>query len=149
MKVLVRRAQKGSADCFIRLMEENKQTLMRVAYGFFQNEEDVADAVAQTVADAYEHIRELKKPEYFKTWLVRILINNCNRMYNENRKTTGLENFPEIAQESYDRVIFQLYYGENFTAKEIGELLGKKESTVKSRLHRGKEKLREKMKLIC
>ncbi len=48
-----------------------------------------------------------------------------------------------------DRVIFQLYYGENFTAKEIGELLGKKESTVKSRLHRGKEKLREKMKLIC
>ena len=58
-----RRAQKGSADCFIRLMEENKQTLMRVAYGFFQNEEDVADAVAQTVADAYEHIRELKKPE--------------------------------------------------------------------------------------
>ena len=87
-------------------------------------------------------------------------------MYNENRKTTGLENFPDIAQESYemagvefadmisslpeeDRVIFQLYYGENFTAKEIGELLGKKESTVKSRLHRGKEKLREKMKLIC
>ncbi len=60
MRVLVRRAQKGSADCFIRLMEENKQTLMRVAYGFFQNEEDVADAVAQTVADAYEHIRELK-----------------------------------------------------------------------------------------
>lgn len=97
MKVLVRRAQKGSADCFIRLMEENKQTLMRVAYGFFQNEEDVADAVAETVADAYEHIRELKKPEYFKTWLVRILINNCNRIYNENRKTTGLENFPEIA----------------------------------------------------
>lgn len=166
MKVLERRAQKGSADCFIRLMEENKKTLMRVAYGFFQNEEDVADAVAETVADAYEHIRELKKPEYFKTWLVRILINNCNRIYNENRKTTGLENFPEIAQESCemagvefqemisslpqeDRGIFQLYYGENFTTKEIGELLGKKESTVKSRLHRGKEKLREKMKLIC
>lgn len=48
-----------------------------------------------------------------------------------------------------DRGIFQLYYGENFTTKEIGELLGKKESTVKSRLHRGKEKLRAQMKLIC
>ncbi len=166
MKVLVRRAQRGSADSFIRLIEKNKQTLMRVAYGFFQNEEDVADAVAETVADAYEHIRELKNPEYFKTWLVRILINNCNRMYNENRNRTGLDSIPEIAQESYemagvefadmisslseeDRVIFQLFYGENFTTKEISELLYKKESTVKSRLHRGKEKLRTQMKLIC
>lgn len=48
-----------------------------------------------------------------------------------------------------DRVIFQLFYGENFTTKEISELLYKKESTVKSRLHRGKEKLRTQMKLIC
>lgn len=166
MNVLVRRAQRGNADSFIRLIEENKQTLMRVAYGFFQSEEDVADAVAETVADAYEHIRELKKPEYFKTWLVKILINNCSRLYNQNRKSTGLECLPEIAVESSDmadvefaemigslpeedRAIFQLYYGENFTTREIAEVLHKKESTVKSRLHRGREKLRTQMRLIC
>lgn len=166
MNVLVKRAQRGNADSFIRLIEENKQTLMRVAYGFFQSEEDVADAVAETIADAYEHIRELKKPEYFKTWLVKILINNCSRLYNQNRKSTGLESLPEIAVESSDmadvefaemigslpeedRAIFQLYYGENFTTREIAEVLHKKESTVKSRLHRGREKLRTQMRLIC
>ena len=166
LNVLVKRAQHGNADSFIRLIEENKQTLMRVAYGFFHNEEDVADAIQETIADAYEHIRELKKPEYFKTWLVKILINNCNRLYNQNRKSTGVESLPEIAAESSDmadvefaemigalpeedRTIFQLYYGENFTTKEIAEVLHKKESTVKSRLHRGKEKIRSQMRLIC
>ncbi|MCM1256939.1 MAG: sigma-70 family RNA polymerase sigma factor [Roseburia sp.] len=166
MKALVRRAQRGNADSFIRLIEENKQTLMRVAYGFFQNEEDVADAMQETIADAYEHLGELKKPEYFKTWLTKILINNCSRIYNQNRRTAGIDQIPEegvmssgIADVEFqemiaslpreDRAIFQLYYGENFTTREIAQMLQKKESTVKSRLHRGKEKLRSQIKLIC
>ena len=140
-------------------MEENKQTLMRVAYGFFQNEEDVADAVAQTVADAYEHIRELKKPEYFKTWLVRILINRCTKQYRINQHKAYLDDYTEEAQcdagkaevefremlsalPDDSRVIFQLYYGEQFTIKEIGEILNMNENTIKSKLRRGKEHLR-------
>ena len=46
------------------------------------------------------------------------------------------------------RLIFQLYYGEQFTTKEIGQMLRMKESTVKSRLHRGKEKLRVEMQVV-
>jgi len=165
LKEFVRRAQHGDADSFIRLVEENKQTLMRVACGFFQSREDVADAIQETIADAYEHIRELKKPEYFKTWLVRILINNCSSLYNQNKKSVGMEEIAETAGESFEmanieflemirslpedsRVIFQLYYGENFTTREISEILHKKESTVKSKLHRGKEQIRSQMQLI-
>ena len=40
------------------------------------------------------------------------------------------------------RAIFQLYYGEQFTTKEIAAVLDMKESTVKSKLHRGREQLR-------
>ena len=40
------------------------------------------------------------------------------------------------------RVIFQLYYGEQFTVREIAQILDMNENTVKSRLHRGKEQLR-------
>ena len=43
------------------------------------------------------------------------------------------------------RLIFQLYFGEQFTTKEIAKILGMKENTVKSRLHRGKETLREEL----
>ena len=61
MEKLIRRAMRKDAESFIRLMEENRQPMLKVAYGFFSNEEDVADVMQQTVLNAYEHIGELKK----------------------------------------------------------------------------------------
>lgn len=165
MNRLVKKAQKGDADAFIELMEQNRMMLQRVAYGYFQGEEDVADVIQDTILDAFEHIQKLKKPEYFRTWLVRILMNNCNRLYNQNKKYTNIsqmrgdsvascgtgnvefhEMLKSLPEDS--RLIFQLYYGEQFTTKEIGQMLKMKESTVKSRLHRGKEKLRVEMQVV-
>lgn len=165
MNRLVKKAQQGDADAFIELMEQQKMTLQRVAYGYFREEEDVADVMQDTILDAFEHIQSLKKPEYFRTWLVRILMNNCNRLYNQNKKNhkiselsresaavcgTGDVEFHEMLRSlpEESRLIFQLYYGEQFTTKEIGQMLRMKESTVKSRLHRGKEKLRVEMQVV-
>lgn len=160
MDTLVKRAMKKDAESFIKLMEENKQPMLKVAYGFFSDEQDVADVMQQTVLNAYEHIGELKKTAYFKTWLIRILINNCNRLYNSKKHlaqgTPQMEekyydNYPEDNAFLYllsllhkdDRAIFQLYYGEGYTAKEVSQILGMNESTVRSRIHRGKEHLRK------
>lgn len=164
MKILVKRAQHGDAEAFIELIEKNKMTLQRVAYGYFRDEEDVADVIQDTILGAFEHIQELKKAEFFKTWLVRILINNCNRVYNQNKKSCSLDGIPEDGETACgtndvefhamiqslpedSRMIFQLYYGEQFTTKEIAEMLRMKESTVKSRLHRGKKQLRTEMQI--
>lgn len=162
MKILVKKAQRGDADAFIELMEENRMTMERVAWGYFQSAEDVADVMQDTILDAFEHIQKLKKAEYFRTWLVRILINNCNRLYDQNRKRgCSVEEVPEMSGpdgakdvefhemlrslSEDSRLIFQLYYGEQFTTREIAELLHMKEATVKSKLHRGRQKLREEM----
>ncbi len=162
IQTLVQRAAKKDAESFIRLMEEYKQPMQKVAYGIFQNEEDVADAIQQTVLDAYEHIGELKKAAYFKTWLIRILINNCNQLYNSKKQVfTGLEAVEQTYFDAYpcdnaffsllstlhkeDRTIFVLYYAQGYTTKEIGKMLGIKESTIRSRIHRGKEQIRKKM----
>ncbi len=165
MGILVKKAQQGDADAFIELIERNKMTLQKVAYGYFRGEEDVADVIQDTILDAFEHIRELKKPEYFRTWLVRILMNNCNRLYNQNKENCGLEEMPETAGDvsgtadvefhellrslpEDSRMIFLLYYGEQFTTREIGQMLNMKEATVKSRLHRGKKKLRVEIQAV-
>ncbi|MDE6622319.1 MAG: sigma-70 family RNA polymerase sigma factor [Lachnospiraceae bacterium] len=159
VNTLVRRARRGDAEAFIALIEECKMTLQRVALGYLRNEEDVADAIQDTILDAYEHIGNLKKEEYFKTWLVRILINRCTKRYRMNQHKAYLEDYSEEAQRDVgkadvefremlsilpddSRVIFQLYYGEQFTIREIAEILGMNENTIKSRLHRGKEQLR-------
>lgn len=157
---LVKKAQKGDPDSFVRLMELNKSSMQRVAYGFFHEEEDVADAIQDTVLKAYEHISEVRKTEYFKSWLLSILINNCRKIYNSQKKIQPQEFMgnEEGKRDSYpsdndffrmlsilpsdSRVIFQLFYGEQFTTKEISSLLKMNESTIRSKLHRGKEQLR-------
>lgn len=86
----------------------------------------MADVIQETILHAFEHIRELKKPEYFRTWLVRILMNNCNRVYNQNKKRCSLEEYTETAQST-----------SNPGDVEFREMLHMREATVKSRLHRG------------
>ncbi|MFT3985895.1 MAG: sigma-70 family RNA polymerase sigma factor [Lachnospiraceae bacterium] len=144
-------------------MEINKSSMLKIAYHFFSNEEDVADVMQQTILDAYEHLPELKKNKYFKTWLLRILINNCTEIYNMRKKyvseTAAAEkgydenyfsenNFRTILSflKPKDQIIFQLYYGEEYTTKDIAGILSMKEATVRSRIHRGKESLRKQLR---
>lgn len=166
MEYLVKRARKGDADAFVALMEMNKESMKKVAFVYLQSEEDRADAISQTVLDAFEHISKLKKSEYFKTWLIRILINNCIDICRANKKYVNYEESAEVYDEMAtqmqsepievniefldllkclpedSRIIFVLYYGEQFTTAEIAKILCMKENTVKSRIRRGKEILR-------
>lgn len=167
MDILVKKAQRGDAEAFIALIEECKMTLRRVAYGYLGNDEDVADVLQDTILAAYEHISTLKRGEHFKTWLVRILINNCTKVWRHKSRNVSFDKGQEfgightvnIDKQQSDvefkellmslpedsRAIFQLYYGEQFTTKEIAVILGMNENTIKSKLHRGKEQLREQL----
>lgn len=83
---LIRKARHGDAEAFIQLMEDNKESMKRIAYAYLKQDEDAADAIQDTILDAFEHIHKLRKEEYFKTWLTRILINNCTRIYRQNKR---------------------------------------------------------------
>ena len=157
--LLIKRAQKHDTDAFIQMIEEYKTALYKVAKTYLKNEEDVADVIQGTILSAYEHIGELKTVSYFKTWLIRILINHCTDVVRQQKRVVSMEQaeeqtgtFLESDYEFYelirelpekDRTIFLLYYGECFNAREIAELLGWNENTVKSRLQRGRKKLKQ------
>lgn len=163
MDNLVKRAKKGDAESFISLIEQNKQSMKRIAIAYLGNEEDVADALQDTILDAFEKIHTLKNAEYFKTWLIRILINNCISIQRRRSKVIVMDVTDEEQKisselhsnlEFYDlllklpeetRVIFQMYYGEQFSIGEIAKLLKLKENTVKSKIHRGREQLRSQL----
>ena len=153
MEKLVKKAKKGDAEAFIALMEQNRQSMIRIAFAYLGNEEDVADAMQETILSAFE---------YFRTWLIRILINQCIAMRRHRSRTVPM-NEAEEASQFYDfstdlefndllktlpedsRLIFQMYYGEQFSIGEIAQLLHMKENTVKSKIHRGREQLRSQM----
>lgn len=157
--LLIKRAREHDADAFIQLIEENKTSLYKVAKSYLKNEEDVADAMQDTILSAFEHIDELKTVSYFKTWLTRILINHCTNIVRRQRRMVSMAEAEEpagsLVESDYefyellrelpekDRIIFLLYYGEGFNTREISEILDWNENTVKSRLLRGRKKLEQ------
>lgn len=158
MKRLVRRAQNGDADAFVQLMEKNRQNMYKVVICYVNNPEDAADIMQDTMLVAFEKIQDLKEPRYFRTWLTRILINKCKDFLDKRSWEVAFDEVPEktcndttldhliyeeliqAVDEQY-RDILVLHYVEGFKATEIAEVLGMKDTTVRTRLKRGRENL--------
>jgi len=136
--------------------------MYKVARGFLQNEEDAADAISETVLDCYEKIGTLKQSAYFKTWMIRVLINNCKDMIRERKGDVSIEIMPQLENQAVhdgttgfkemieplnerDQSIFTLYYVYGLKIKEIAACMKMNENTVTSRLKRGRETLRQEM----
>ena len=160
----VRKAKEGDVDEIGNIIMENMQSMYRVAFSILKNEEEIYDAISNTTVIVFEKIATLKKEEFFKTWITRILINECYKIYNQNKKIIYLENCSPEALEGMqfnekDRLdeidtrnlikglnkdlkeTVTLYYLEDFSVKEIAKILEVPEGTVKSRLSRARKDL--------
>lgn len=158
---LVDKAKKGNGKAFTKLIEENLKSIYRVAKGILNSEDDIEDAIQNTILKAYSNIKTLKNNELFKTWLIKILINECNKIYNFNKKCISLD---KVIEEQYNdkyenldlkiavdslpeelRIVIILFYFEDLKISEVSEIIGIPEGTVKSRLSRAKNKIAESM----
>lgn len=140
---------------FTELVLESEDTLYRVAWSYLHNDEDARDAVQDAVLLAWEKLAGLRKPEYFRTWLVRILIRVCCRRRRERGRVVQLETAPDAqappegavwreiqALPEALRLPFVLHYVEGYSTAETGEILHLPAGTVKSRLSRARNALR-------
>ena len=159
MQELVEKAVRGDADAFLELMEMNSLSMYKTARGILKNDNYVSDAIQDTILTSFEKIHKLKNPQYFKTWLIRILINECNQILRHYKKVNTIEQVPETPRQDKSlaefefkemleqvdekyRVILVLYYEQGFKISEIAELLELNENTVKTRLARAREQIR-------
>ena len=71
---LVKKAIKGNEDAFETLITNHSDKLYRTAYLYVRNKEDALDVLQETTYKAFISIHQLKSPEYFGTWLTKILI---------------------------------------------------------------------------
>lgn len=160
MRQLVKEALTGDNEAFVRLMDLNMQSMYKTAWVYLKNDEDVADAVQDTILTCYEKLYMLQNPRYFKTWMTRILINRCNDILRARKRYESDENLPEAGlfevhyadcewkavisglPEKYQHILC-LYYMEGLSTKEISEVTGLNRNTVLTRLSRAKKKLKE------
>lgn len=145
---------------------QKKDQLYRIAWSYLQNEFDVNDALQETVVKAFRGIVDLKNPEYFYTWYIRILINVCKDIlrnksnvirfepiidaedadsFGDMEKVMDLRTGMSKLSQEHNEVLFMRYM-EDMSIKDIAKVLNLPEGTVKSRIHYGIDKLRLYMK---
>lgn len=160
MDILIQKAKRQDKDAFAELMRINAKSMYKVAKAILKCDEDIADAMQETALTCWEKIGTLKKNDYFKTWLIRILINKCNAIYRQKMRFVPNENLPETVtvedefsnvewmellkflEEKYRTVII-LYYVEGFKVKEIARMLEVSESAVKGRMVTARRKMED------
>lgn len=145
---------------FVRHISDAEKSLYRVAKSILKNDEDCADAVQTAILKAFDRLDTLKHEKYFRTWLTRILINECYHLLKDKKEQVpyeeymeGLESTPEYSEvftavmelEDIYRVPFTLHYIEGYSTKEIAKLLDISASNVKIRLSRARAKLQNRL----
>lgn len=141
------------------LILASSESMYHVAKTLLKNDADCSDAISETIVKAFAKLHTLRNDRYGKTWLIRILINECYMIMRREKRIVSLEDYPleEKAAEREDysdlyqaiirlpqdiRICVTLYYMEGYSVKEVADLLEVTESTVKNRLVRARRRLR-------
>ena len=82
---------------FAARTETVKARLYRTAYLYLGSEADALEAVDEAVYQALRGLRQLRRPEFFETWLTCILLNECHRELRRRKRFSGEEALPETA----------------------------------------------------
>lgn len=150
------RAQAGDREAFIRLLREVESSLYTLARAIVKQDEDSADAIQETMLKAFKSLHTLRSPEYFKTWIIRILVNECNRIIKMRARTVAVAEFPDLCAVTKDyenidlreaihrlddtlRIVIVLHYLDDIPLKQVAEILDISEGAVKNRLHRARK----------
>lgn len=87
---------------YAKRIEEIRERLYKTALLYLGNETLALDAVDEAVYKGLCHHKKLRQPEYFVTWITRILINECHNEMRRMKRFQPLEQIPEEGAEDFD-----------------------------------------------
>ena len=160
--LLIKKARKGDKESFSKLIMDVKNQAYSIAYCYLHNKEDSMDAVCNAIEKAYRNIKKLKKGKYFKTWFIRIVINESKLELRHRKKIAALnekighergftkdiegdyslkELFEEL--EEMDRTMIYMKYHMGYTLEEISDIMDMPLGTVKTRIYSNIKRIKE------
>ncbi|MCX7705839.1 MAG: sigma-70 family RNA polymerase sigma factor [bacterium] len=168
---LVNKSKNGDEDAMAAIVTNFKQLIFTIAYRLIGDYDMSMDICQETFIKAFQNLDKLKNPEKFKTWLCSIARNLAYDRLREATKIlpTNSEQNPNPQElhmvedvvtgsrkrviiqnalnklEPRDRLLLTLYYYQNFSIKEIAEIVGITPENVKVSLSRARIKLRKEL----
>lgn len=88
---IVKQAIAGNKEAFEQLLILEEEKLFYTALSYVGQKEDALDAIQEAACKAYLSVHQLKQPEFFTTWLFRILIHECYRLLKKGQKMIPYE----------------------------------------------------------
>jgi len=170
---LVLKARRGESTAFDELVRRYWDWTLTIAYGLTNNHSAAQDIVQEAFMRAWQKLDQLTEPDRFKQWLRRIVMNQA-MMYVRKRKanvsfedlessriaysekpetdTTDQENIDSVYEAMQNlgvrhRLLMTLFYVDGLSQRDIGNLLEISESTVKSRLHDARTRIRKEISM--
>jgi RNA polymerase sigma-70 factor (ECF subfamily) len=146
-----------------RAVEHYSDMVFRIALNECKNRADAEDVLQNTFLKLLQNKKDFTSEEHQKRWLIRVAVNECHRIFSspwhkkmelvDDMIETAAFETPEEGQlfttvqtlpAKYRNVLY-LYYYEEYSIREISEILKIKESTLQTRLMRAREQLKEKL----
>ena len=123
-----------------QLIIDSEETMYHIAKSLLYNDADCADAIQEAIVKAFVKLHTLKDDSYAKTWLIRIVMNECYAIMRKEKKIISLQDYQMNEQETESKdysdlyeAIFRLpeqiklcvtlYYMEGYSVKEVAALL--------------------------
>lgn len=159
----------SKSNKFTELLEENKLKFYKTAKIILKNDDVVYDALQDALISMYQNYYSLKDKKLFSTWGTRIVINKCYDFLRKQKNNVLafdeiVENSAEMSSfDEYDidkygikkamnenlseeqKLVIILFYYDDYSLKDISKILDIPEGTVKSRLSKAREILKEKL----
>lgn len=163
---LIKRSKEGDKDAFAKLIELYERKLFVIAKSRLDQDEDIKDAVQETIYQTFRNINTLRNDGSFNGWITRVLINNCNNIMRNNIRNfysyddLECDNYFETNDEYIEvdsnidlfnlidflskdeKTIVILYFSRGYTTAEIGTILNTNEKTIRTRIRRIKIKIK-------
>lgn len=157
------RAENTSTDALVEeALDRHGDSILRLAYSYLHNRSDAEEVLQDTLIRLFQTRPSFESRDHKKAWLLRVAANlSKNRLaYNKRRAADALQD-TLAAEEREDlsfvweavkalpsnyRDVIHLFYCEGYSTAQIAEILDRKETTVRSALSRGRQKLRDILK---
>lgn len=145
---------------FAREITAAQDTMFRVAFAILRNSSDAEDATQNAILKAYNRLDTLSDRKLFRTWMIRILKNECFDFLRSRRPVIRLDDcdpgyemeVPDLdlnrafdALSPEERLTVTLFYFEGYKTAEIAKLTDVSEGTVRSRLSRARASMKQQL----
>lgn len=142
---------------FTRKLLESEQMLYRIACAFLRSEADRQDAMQESALKAWRNRDRLREERFFKTWITRIMVNECKQLLRKNKKSIIADNILDHQVQTHtelevrlmleslpekQRVPLILHYLEGFSLQEISQVQKVSIGIVKYRMYQARKALR-------